>query len=155
MRDWLIFEDDVYTSAELSQKIETAVSQNDIDAEVINRLNIPHYGAVASLPSQPKSRPELSELFQHLTQVNRLYTQFDTEPNLSDSPATKIPVAGSLWQKIRGGAHQLVLFYVNRYGSQQNELNSHLISVLNHLVQENIDLRERIDHLEGRLAQKD
>jgi len=155
MSDWLIFKDEVYTTADLAQKIETAVSQKKIDPALADRLNIPHYGAIAPLPAQPSNHPDLTALFQHLGQANQLYTQFDTEPNLADSPATSVPFLGAAWRKIRASAHQLVLFYVNRYGSQQNELNSHIISVLNHLVQENIALRDQVDQLNQQLAQKD
>jgi ABC-type polysaccharide/polyol phosphate export permease len=56
-----------------------------------------------------------------------------TEPILASSPATRIPVLGRLWQLIRGGAHTLVLFYVNRAVSHQTMTNNYLVSVLNRL----------------------
>jgi len=52
---------------------------------------------------------------------------------LVSSPATRIPVLGRIWQLIRGGAHGLVLFYVNRAVTHQTEINRQLVSVLNRM----------------------
>ena len=59
--------------------------------------------------------------------------QVDTDPLLVDSPSTQIPVIGRLWSSIRGAAHNLVLFYVNRSIAHQTNINSYMVSVLNRL----------------------
>ena len=53
-----------------------------------------------------------------------------------------LPVIGGLWQKMRGAAHELVVFYVNRLAGAQVAFNRQVVACLNTLV-EDLDMGGR------------
>ena len=113
----------------------------------------------ATFPGRPTDIPYDPDLYHHLERVNKIYFEFETEPELLASPATRIPILGNLWGLIRRHAHTLTLFYTNRAIRQQTNVNRHMVSALNLLtvawqeqqrtilaLQEEIEsLRERLD----------
>lgn len=92
----------------------------------------PSYGA-ANYQGEPDDIPYDQDLHYFLRLVNASFAEAETEPMLADSPATRVPVLGRLWSMIRGGAHNLVLFYVNRMITHQTSVNGYLVSALNRL----------------------
>ena len=90
----------------------------------------PTFGAATPLPAAEELP---AALYHHLRQANRSYNQVETAPLLAPSPATRLPVLGRLWQLVRGQAHQLILFYVNRAATHQAGVNRHLVSAANEL----------------------
>lgn len=95
------------------------------------------------------------DLFHYLEQANDTFPRVDMSMLLAESPATRLPIIGQLWKLIRGGAHQLVLFYVNRNANHQFDVNRSIVSTLNHmtaLAQEQqkmiIDLQKEIKTLQ-------
>ncbi|MBP8000418.1 MAG: hypothetical protein KA314_18105 [Chloroflexi bacterium] len=105
-------------------------------------------------PGEPDDIPYDEFLHYHLRQVNRIYNQVETQPLLTDSPSTRIPVLGRIWRLIRGGAHNLVLFYVNRNITQQVNVNRHLISVINRLTAQLQEQQRQILALEEEVRRK-
>ena len=69
----------------------------------------------------------------HLAAARRALAQVETKPNLAPSPATSTPILGRLWGRIRGQMHELVLFYVNRYGSSSSRVGGQLIEAIEEL----------------------
>jgi hypothetical protein len=92
----------------------------------------PAFGTAAHLGESDDIKFD-STLYHHLRVVNEIYANAETAPNLSPSPATRVPVLGRLWQVIRYQAHSLVLFYVNRDIAWQVNVDRHIISTLNRL----------------------
>jgi hypothetical protein len=103
------------------------------------------------LPDRPNDIAYDPELFDHLELVNEQYTKVPSESNLQPSPATRVPLLGSLWAMIREQAHGLVLFYTNRTSSHQTGVNREIISILNGLTTLNIEQQRRIERLESEL----
>lgn len=112
---------------------------------------LPTFGA-SSYPGEPQDIPYDADLHHYLRLVNTSYAEVATEPLLASSPATRVPILGKLWQLIRGGAHNLVLFYVNRAVSHQTMTNSYLISVLNRLTVTVEEQQRTIAKLQAQLA---
>ena len=90
----------------------------------------PSFGGIV-FPGKPDDIPYDPNLYYHLETANKIYLEVDTEPLLTSSPATRIPVLGRFWTLLRFAAHQLALFYVNRAITQQTNINRHMISTLN------------------------
>ena len=55
-----------------------------------------------------------------------------------------LPLVGGLWQKVRGQAHDLVVFYVNRLAGAQNVFNREIVAALSALVSD-LDRGSRAD----------
>ena len=113
----------------------------------------PTFGA-AAYHGEPQDIAYDADLHHYLRMVNESYANADTDPVLTSSPATRLPVVGRLWGVIRGGAHNLVLFYVNRALAHQTDVNRQLVSVLNRMTvtletqQRTLDqLRKEVDAL--------
>jgi hypothetical protein len=87
-------------------------------------------------------------LYYHLHQLNEMETA-ETAPILVPSPSTRLPLLGSLWQFIRGAAHGLVLFYVNRYIAHNAIFHNHLINILNEQTRLLQRQQEEIERLHG------
>lgn len=96
------------------------------------RALFPSFGA-AAYPGEPDRDEYDADLYYHLRKANELYWQHDLEPVLAPSAATRIPVLGRLWRRVRREAHNLVLFYIGRLVRQQVTVDKHLVSVLNRL----------------------
>jgi len=154
--DLLEIRDPALNSEEVMEKIRQRIEQrrNDLGYE---EREFPRFG-VASYSNNPDDLTLSPELTHHLEIANRIYNAPETQPLLLPSPSTKAPIVGSLWKRIRRSAHELVLFYVNRYVSHQISVNHHLVSVINQLVtlsqaqRDQIDmLRQELDALQTRL----
>jgi hypothetical protein len=111
----------------------------------------PSFGA-ASYPGEPQDLPYDADLYYYLRLVNTNYAEVETAPLLAASPATRLPILGKLWQMIRGGAHNLVLFYVNRLVSHQTMVNSYLVSVLNRMSVVQSEQQRTIAQLQAEVA---
>jgi hypothetical protein len=85
----------------------------------------------AGLPLE-KDGPGLDPSLRHyLDLVNESYFDFETQPDVQLSPATRGRFWGRIWSLIRRQAHQLVLFYVNRSIEHQVAVNRQLVSIVN------------------------
>ena len=96
--------------------------------------------------------PHDPNLYHYLRLLNEGYAAIDTQPILAPSPATRLPLVGKLWARLRGEVHNLVLFYVNRAVTQQVNVNRYLVSVVNRLTAENEAQERRLLALEEALA---
>lgn len=114
--------------AQIRERIERRRQELGYD-----RRTFPEFGA-AVYPEEPDDIPYDPSLHHHLRLLNREFAEIQTEPAMSSSPATRLPILGRLWQLVRGEAHSLVLFYVNRAVAHQKRVNRHLVSVLNRMV---------------------
>lgn len=123
--------DTIAIMAEIRTRVEKRRQELGYD-----KRRFPTFGT-AEYPGEPEDLPYDDLLYHHLRLANRSYADVETRPFLASSPTTRIPLLGRLWGLIRGGAHNLVLFYVNRAVSQQVNVNRHLVSVLNRLAAEN------------------
>ena len=61
-----------------------------------------------------------------------------------------LPLVGGLWQKVRGQAHALVVFYVNRLAGLQGVFNREVVAILSVLVRD-LDRGGRADS-QGEIA---
>ncbi len=116
-----------------------------------NRV-FPTYGEVVSLDSAGDV-PIDATLVHHIEYVNKLYAQFELDAVLTESPATRVPVLGKLWGMIRGQAHSLIIFYVNRVVNHQVEVNRHLVNALTLMTREQQRQQRRIAALEDEISQ--
>jgi hypothetical protein len=110
--------------------------------------SFPTFGAATAYPGAPAEASAETALYYHLWLANQSYNQAETAPFLAASPATQLPVLGRLWQLIREQAHQLILFYVNRFVTQQTNVNRHLVSVANELTRELQEQEQQLRALE-------
>ena len=116
-----------------------------------DRRTFPTFG-VAAFPGAPDDLTYDPTLYHYLRLVNDSYSLIETAPNLAESPATRIPVLGRLWQLIRAHAHSLVLFYVNRNIAQQVNINRHMVSTLNRLTALSQEQQREIIRLKEEVA---
>jgi hypothetical protein len=108
------------------------------------------YGG-SHFPGRPDDVPYDPDFYDHLELANSLYLQAPTEVDLQPSPATHVPVLGSLWSLIREQVHGLVLYYVNRSVSHQTGVNREIISVLNKMTAINLEQQRTIGRLQAEL----
>jgi hypothetical protein len=155
LRPWIEIQDEEITSEELVAEIERRVARRRAQLGTPN-LVMPTFGHVSTYPEPPPGTAYDPNLYYYLKQANEA-PQALVEPILVSSPATRVPVLGRLWRMIRRQMHELVLFYVNRSVSDQNQLNINLISILNELTrvsqaqQIELDaLRAELQRLKGR-----
>jgi hypothetical protein len=107
---------------------------------------------LASYPGEPNDIPFDQNLYHYLRLANTSYNQIEVDPLLAASPATRLPVIGPLWQRVRSQVHSLVLFYVNMAGGNQISVNRHLVSVLNRLTLVTQDQQRTIQDLQAEVA---
>lgn len=88
-----------------------------------------------------------------LSAANEALGQASTTPLLAPSPATRAPVVGGLWKRVRRQAHELALFYVNRSVTEQTAMNRHLIGALNALAALAQAQQRQIERLQAELAE--
>ena len=103
-------------------------------------------------PTEPDDLEYDPNLYHHLRLANEQYTEASTEILLAPSPATRVPILGALWRQIRHGAHNLVIFYVNRAITHEVNVNRHLITVLNSLTTQVEEQQRAIQSLQADLA---
>jgi hypothetical protein len=90
----------------------------------------PEFG-LALLPNAgTDDRAEMRALHAHL---RRAYDAFRNPPvrlNLASSPATRLPLIGGLWARVRAGVHKLPLYYVHETAMRQVRTQRALLSAL-------------------------
>ena len=145
---WLELDDSDTTAAAL---------QAELDARVIARASyqqpaphFPSFGYISPMP-QPRDGRFAPNLFHHLRQLNDA-PQPPTAANLAASPATRLPIVGTLWRQIRGQVHNLVLFYVNRFAEFDQQRHSHLLNIVNELTGLAQAQQAEIERLQARIA---
>ena len=113
----------------------------------------PPFG-LAPLPDPPAGLPHDAALYQELRILNATFNNAETAPNLAQSPATQVPVAGKVWGVLRRQVHELILFYVNRQLAHQVTVNRSLVSVLNRLTAELAEQRRDLEALRAEIEQR-
>lgn len=121
-------------------------------ADGYDSTRFPTFGNVV-YPRKPDDIAYDPDLYHHLHLANKYHGDFDTQPLLTESSATRVPVLGKLWGMIRAQAHNLAIFYTNRAVEQQVTVNRHLVSIVNLLTAENQQQQRHIEALEARLAE--
>lgn len=134
-RPWIEIHDDILTSEALAAEVERRVEQRRAQIGPLH-LVLPTFGHVSTFPEPPGGMAYDPNLYYYLKQANEA-TKPLVQPVLAPSPATRVPVLGRLWSMIRGQMHELILFYVNKAVSEQNQLNINLVSILNELTRAN------------------
>ena len=87
-----------------------------------------------SQPTLPRMNGRLlAEVYERLTEADAIKDAIAVELSLAPS---SLPLLGSLWQRARMAAHQLVVFYVNRLAGAQAAFNRELLAALIALVRE-------------------
>lgn len=144
---------------ELLEVNDPAIDVDKLNATVQSRVDarrnelgedgrvFPTYGAVASLDSASEAHMDAT-LVHHIEYVNKLYAKFELDAVLTESPATRVPVLGKLWGMIRGQAHNLIIFYMNRVVTHQVEVNRHLVNALTLMTREQQRQQRKIAELE-------
>jgi hypothetical protein len=115
-----------------------------------DKRSFPIFGA-AAYPGEPGDIPYDPTLYYHLRIANETYAQVPTAPQLAPSPATRLPVVGRVWGRVRGLAHELVLFYVNRHVAHETNLDRQVISVLNRLAALTAQQQRQIEALQAEI----
>ena len=95
----------------------------------------------------PRRRGLFSEtVYERLEEASVVMESVYVRPFLTPP---HLPLIGSLWQKVRAAAHDLVVFYVNRLAGVQAAFNREIVGFLTALVDDldpggRIDLRNEI-----------
>ncbi len=154
-KTWIEIDDPEVTADELAERVDSRLAARPPERPVA-LLNIPPYGSTGALPSLPEDLPHFFDLLHHLRALTGSYYKIETRPILAPSPATRLPLVGPLWGKLRHFAHELVLFYVNRVASHQTSVNHQLTQVAGEMARLQIRmereitaLRDEIDRLKA------
>lgn len=150
---WIVIHDEQVTSEELVHQVEERVARRRAELGVVEVV-FPTFGYVSSYPDVPLEKRVSPHLFYYLEQANRT-PPASVEPVLAPSPATRAPVVGGLWQRIRGEMHNLVLFYVNKSVREQSRTNANLVSTLNELTRVIQDQQAEIDALRAEIQRRE
>ena len=137
--------------AEIMAEIRERIAKRRAEKGYDN-TQFPTYGDI-TYPDKPEDIAYDPNLYHHLHLVNKLYNDVQTEPLLAASPATRVPILGKLWSQIRGQAHNLVIFYVNRAVQHEVEVNRHLVNALNLLTADNQRQQRQIAMLQDEIVQ--
>ncbi|HRN67552.1 MAG TPA: hypothetical protein PK205_01815 [Promineifilum sp.] len=150
---WIVIHDEQVSSEELVRQVEERVARRRAELGAVEVV-FPAFGYVSSYPDVPLEKRVSPHLFYYLEQANRM-PPASVEPLLAPSPATRAPVVGGLWQKIRGEMHNLVLFYVNKSVREQSRTNANLVSTLNELTRVIQDQQAEIDALRAEIWRRE
>ncbi|MCA9874950.1 MAG: hypothetical protein KC441_14875 [Anaerolineales bacterium] len=146
---WIEIHDEEVTASALQEAIETRLQARPSQWSS-EHLTFPTFGYAAPLPEPPPGVHQFTTLHHHLRQLNQMPPP-DTTPLLVESPALRVPILGRLWRQIRGQAHQLVLFYVNRLAARETAVTNHTVSALNELTRLAQQQQAEIDQLRAEL----
>lgn len=127
---WLEIDDPEIDPAEIVEEIRHRIERRR-EALGYPRDDLPSFGATA-YPGEPEGDFDV-DLYYHLRRANEAYPHVGAESDLAPSPATRLPLIGPLWARVRRQAHNLVLFYLNKLAGRQATVNRHLVSVLNRM----------------------
>ncbi len=93
------------------------------------------------------------DTYHNLRRLNISYSKTNVGLFLT---ASRVPVVGALWQKIRRNFHHLVLFYANMVASKQAVFNKYVVhtfaSLVKGLVEENERMKVEINALQARVV---
>lgn len=93
------------------------------------------------------------EVSYYLHKLSISHNQIGTGLVLTES---RIPVVGSLWQKMRRSVHYLVLFYLNLVTKKQIQVNAYTVRtftvLIKYLVQENNRTKAELKMLQERVT---
>lgn len=118
--------------------------------------HLPRFGLAADPPRAGEGGAQAetaAALESALRAANEALGQASTAPLLAPSPATRAPVVGELWKRVRRQAHELALFYVNRSVTEQTAMNRHLIGALNALAALAQAQQRQLDHMRAELVE--
>ncbi len=149
--DFVEIQDPEIDPQEIMERIREGIQQR---RETLGypRQTFPLFDA-AAYPGEPEGEVFDKDLYYHLRRANDLYYQIDVEASLSPSPATRLPVLGRLWRRVRKEAHNLVLFYVGKLVRRQVPVNRHLVSTLNRLVLQVQAQQQALQALQAEVAE--
>jgi hypothetical protein len=149
--DFLVVHGKDIDGEQLSARVVDQVMKRRAKAGFIPQ-RFPSYDGVP-YPDPPEDGKYDPDLYHHLRLANKSYLEVKTEPELLPSPVTRIPIIGQLWSSVRGHAHALVLFYVNRAVRHEVGVNRYIISVLNSFAIANQDQQKIISKLESEIEE--
>lgn len=122
------------------------------------QLTTSHDAKLAAIPqflqdSSHPHKPSIETIDHYLAGAKRALAATDTTPHLANSPALSTPILGTLWGRIRGQMHDLVLFYVNRSAVTHSRVDTQLIEAVDALTQIVEKQQAEIDQLKIALEQ--
>jgi len=93
-------------------------------------------------------------LYETLEEARVVMDSIVVQPSLTPP---HLPLLGGLWEKVRGQAHGLVVFYVNRLAGMQAVFNREIVSAISTLVRDldshgRADLRDEVAALREEVA---
>ncbi|MCL4804072.1 MAG: hypothetical protein KJ046_07230 [Anaerolineae bacterium] len=150
---WIVIHDEQITSEELVRLVEERVTRRRAALGPISVV-FPSFGYVSTYPDVPLEKRVNPHLYYYLEQANAA-APAAVEPVLAPSPATRAPVVGRVWGKVRAEMHNLVLFYVNKSVREQNRINADLISTLNEMARVIQDQQDEIDTLRAEIERRE
>lgn len=102
--------------------------------EQIQRHLDARQGAPGGRVAGPRHDGRFSEtVYNALDEAGVVMESIHIQPALAPP---HLPLIGGLWQKVRGQAHALVVFYVNRLAGLQGVFNRELLAALSVLVRD-------------------
>ena len=149
-QDWIVIEDEELTAADLETAVAQRLSERQAKLGRPSPVDFPMFGYLSPMPEKPAKGAVSQSLYHHLRQLNEMEAP-ETASVLLPSSATRIPILGRLWAVIRGQAHQLVLFYVNRALAHETAVNTHTLNALNELTRLTQSQQEEINRLQKEL----
>lgn len=152
MNDWIILHDSEWTPASITAEITRRANAREVELGPLE-VSVPAFSDSEVSPQPPQDRPYNANLYHHLKLINEMPPP-DVGPVLTDSPATRTPWVGGLWQRVRGQFHELILFYVNRAVRQQFQLNNEFIATFNELTRTIDAQQEEIQRLKAELKEQ-
>lgn len=155
---WIVIEDELTTAVLLETAVEQRLARRRATMGTPSPIDFPAFGYLSPMPQPPENGTISKTLYHHLRRLNEMPLP-ETSPLLHPSPATKVPILGRMWAMVREQAHQLILFYVNRYASHETVVNNHTLNMLNELTrltqsqhEEILQLQEELTTLQGNRA---
>jgi len=106
------------------------IAQNLDQHQLISPVDFPAFQL--DLDNWPQNGQPSGKLLQKLAQLNAHASQLWLEPEL---PPAKTAVE-RLLNRLKRPLHQLVVFYVNKLGQQQNEINDQMRQLITQLIAE-------------------
>lgn len=129
---------------------ETQVDIEAIMRQIRQYLAQKQGTAVVSRTEEQSPTRFRREVYDELFEANHDFDKVRIAPYLTP---VRMPIIGALWQRLRSALHALVVFYVDRAADAQVRFNSHVVRVLNGIV-EGIDsdrIPDRLGELERRV----
>ncbi len=152
--DFILLQDEQLSPESLLAEIRRRLAQRYPDGDA-GEIAFPAYELADTPPDFPEDIPYSFSLYYHLQRAHELYSSAETAPALAPSPATRLPVAGRLWQQLRREAHNLVLFYVNRHLAHETAVNRHLIAAMGEMIRQLETQQREIARLEAQIAEQE